>query len=1182
MRIIAYFILSCLLIAMIGDIDFANNVVYKKDNKKSNSDYKFELLNPHPTGSTIYDLEYKPDGSYALLVGDGGTVIKYDGVNFYPLKNNTHSYLSNIRWKKDGSYAVIVGQYFISKYDGTKYFDNIKTDYYYIDDLEWKTDGSYALIATWWEGDIAKYDGSAINKIFSNNRYGFYDIAWKPNDEYALIIGDYYNETYDKVGSVVMKYDGTTLTEIYNITTKLSLNGIDWKLDGSLALIVGGNYTIDWYMIYNGTTFKDLTPTANILIPEKVQWCQSYAFILCYNKTKAVKYDGTSLTELQCTLPDVELWDIYGMDWSNAGYLLLAGYNGLILKFDGSAFTKLSTGMNNYIHDIDWYKDGSYSIVLTKDKILRYDGKSFLTLKDGLSASSFSWKPNYETALITAYTEVYEYNSTTASIQLLKTPDVSLTNSVWHPIEAYAILTGYYFSPQTYEYKGIVYKYENNVFTELKNDTEISYYSFAWKPNGSYGILFAYDWHAGQTNLLKFDGKTFTTVLSTADSLSGSIWSDDGTYAIFYGSDRFGYNAYKFDGNTLNKIDYNFEEAICDASFIPGTSKVILVGSSGYIWELNGTKVKILDVGFGIPILYKISWRPKTPYCYIGGSGGTLLKLTPPNRAPLIKISSPTGEYYTKDIIVFNATDSFDPDYDNITFYWVSDIDGYLGNQTFFERRLSEGLHKITLYIDDGNYNSSTSIFIRVLNSPPDVIVSSPLNGSIYNSSELIEFNSSLTTDFDSDLLSFYWLSNISGNIGTSASFTTRLKFGEHAITLFVNDGSYNISKTINITILNSPPTPIITSPKEGSKFNSTDSIFFDGTNTTDIDNDVISITWFSSIRGYIGSGKSFYKQLPQGEHKIVLYADDGKHNVSAVVNITVMNSPPTVVIKSPKANAVFDSDKSIHFSVSAIDIDNDKLTYYWTSNISGFLSKADKFDSKLKFGMHKITVYVNDGKHNVSASVNITVNNMPPKIEIVSPKDGSSFFSDEIINFSVSAEDLDNDELSYYWESDLSGKIGEEEEIKSKLQVGTHKITVYVNDGINNVSSSITITIKNSKPSVSIIYPKNNAKVSKKITIKGNANDKDGKLVKVEISIAGSTWKEVNGKENWTYKWDTTKVENGDYLISVRAYDGTDYSDITTINLKVNNEKGFIPGFDMIIIIIGLITIAIIGRRIN
>lgn len=105
-----------------------------------------------------------------------------------------------------------------------------------------------------------------------------------------------------------------------------------------------------------------------------------------------------------------------------------------------------------------------------------------------------------------------------------------------------------------------------------------------------------------------------------------------------------------------------------------------------------------------------------------------------------------------------------------------------------------------------------------------------------------------------------------------------------------------------------------------------------------------------------------------------------------------------------------------------------------------------------------------------------------------------------------------------------------------------------------------------NQVPTVSVTSPSGVQTVSGIITIAGNASDVDGDVQTVEIKIDNGDWITASGTTSWSYTWDTTKVSDGEHTISVRAYDGYDYSTIETVTVNVDNEKetpkGFIPGF--------------------
>ncbi|OYT62529.1 hypothetical protein B6U81_00580, partial [Thermoplasmatales archaeon ex4484_30] len=71
--------------------------------------------------------------------------------------------------------------------------------------------------------------------------------------------------------------------------------------------------------------------------------------------------------------------------------------------------------------------------------------------------------------------------------------------------------------------------------------------------------------------------------------------------------------------------------------------------------------------------------------------------------------------------------------------------------------------------------------------------------------------------------------------------------------------------------------------------------------------------------------------------------------------------------------------------------------------------------------------------------------------------------------------------------------------------------------------------------------------------------------------------WVIVNGITKWNYSWDTTSIENGDYVIQARAYDGKDYSNIESITVTVKNEGKANNTWIYMLVVIVLIVLIVI-----
>ncbi|MEF8873925.1 MAG: right-handed parallel beta-helix repeat-containing protein [Candidatus Thermoplasmatota archaeon] len=94
-----------------------------------------------------------------------------------------------------------------------------------------------------------------------------------------------------------------------------------------------------------------------------------------------------------------------------------------------------------------------------------------------------------------------------------------------------------------------------------------------------------------------------------------------------------------------------------------------------------------------------------------------------------------------------------------------------------------------------------------------------------------------------------------------------------------------------------------------------------------------------------------------------------------------------------------------------------------------------------------------------------------------------------------------------------------------------------------------------NTKPTAIITSPQ--CIVSGEVTLRGYAFDDQG-VEKVEVKIEGKGWVEVDvsGKE-WTFSLDTTQVDDGFTEVSVRAHDGSEYSeDVSVEGFVIANKE--------------------------
>lgn len=263
----------------------------------------------------LHDAAWKTDGSYALIVGDDGTVLKYNGTSATILSSNTTDDLYGVSWKSDGSYALITGHnYTILKYDEANF--------------------------------------TAINNTIMNDTYG---VAWAPDGSFALISG---------LSGKVMKYDGTNLTEVYSEFDNMSIGGVSIAYNqNSEAVIVGD---CGYVLMYNGTNITLLHnatgPLSNMTYSQNIAWHPNgnYALIVGLNGF-AAKYENGNFSELNTGTTE----DLYGIAWCPASsYALITGSSGTILKYDGTRFFKVGDESGKILFKVSWKPNSSEAVIV--------------------------------------------------------------------------------------------------------------------------------------------------------------------------------------------------------------------------------------------------------------------------------------------------------------------------------------------------------------------------------------------------------------------------------------------------------------------------------------------------------------------------------------------------------------------------------------------------------------------------------------------------------------------------------------------------------------------------------------------------------------------------------------------------------------------------------------------------
>ena len=255
---------------------------------------------------------------------------------------------------------------------------------------------------------------------------------------------------------------------------------------------------------------------------------------------------------------------------------------------------------------------------------------------------------------------------------------------------------------------------------------------------------------------------------------------------------------------------------------------------------------------------------------------------------------------------------------------------------------------------------------------------------------------------------------------------------------------------------------------------------------------------------------------------------------------------------------------------------------YVWASDLDGEIHNGTDGNfslSTLSTGTHSITLKVQDSNGFWSApspAVPVTIHTRPTaEILDITPNPA---YTHQRINFTGRGTD-DGTIARYVWTSSIDGEFysGQNAAVSySNFSAGNHTITLKVqdNNGVWSEPATASLTVKQlllidtAPPTLSILSPGQHTTVTGSVTIRGIARD-NVKVVSVEYRATGTgQWYTAEGTTEWHVTIDTTQVENGNYTLEFRAYDGRQYSEIRTLTVTVDNggeggKGGFIPGFE-------------------
>ena len=359
-----------------------------------------------------------------------------------------------------------------------------------------------------------------------------------------------------------------------------------------------------------------------------------------------------------------------------------------------------------------------------------------------------------------------------------------------------------------------------------------------------------------------------------------------------------------------------------------------------------------------------------------------------------------------------------------LAYSWVSDIDGNLSDaNSFSTASLSEGVHTISFEVQDneGAWSEPVAETLVIGEVPVEVIIdnldaetSQTGTWQVSGGTDPYEENSVWSRDGST----FSW-------------YFTPPQSGEYEMSMWWTQWS---SRSTNVSV---------------------EIEYSEGTDTVYINQQQNGGQW-NSIETYYFNAETSYA--------ITVISQPGPPSTCADAvkfNLLQTDMQPIAYIDSIAPNPAELADE-IAFSGHGTDIDGTVVGYKWQSSGNGQLSDEPNFvmsASLIGQGIHTISFSVMDDNDVWSPVVTevLTIGNVPPTavIDSITPSPANV---GQPVSFTGHGEDSDGTVVSYSWESNIDGPIGDAASFSTiALSLGNHTITFKVYDNEGSQSDPVT-----------------------------------------------------------------------------------------------------------------------------
>lgn len=574
----------------------------------------------------------------------------------------------------------------------------------------------------------------------------------------------------------------------------------------------------------------------------------------------------------------------------------------------------------------------------------------------------------------------------------------------------------------------------------------------------------------------------------------------------------------------------------------------------------------------------------------VGNQASASVTVTVDNDAPSVSFSAPAQNALVSDTVNVEATanDSLSP----LSSITLTDSNGQVGSEgsspasfSWDSSTVSEGTQTLNIEATDQQGNTATTTrTVTVDNSAPSSLdITSHSGGDQVSGTVNLTASATDTNDvtytFEIDGTSVG--SNKMGDVSWNTT-----NFSDGTVTLEViaeDDAGNSTSTSINLTVDNGDPTASITDPNDGETasgdvaVNATSSdattsvtsftLSIDGTQVTSTSGSDINYTWDSDNGSW-----------SDGPHTLTVEATDELGNTaSESISVTLDNTAPTASFSSPGSGDIVGGTIDVTADASDGGSGLSTLTLEDNNGQIGSVSSAPNTFSwdttRVDDGSRTLTLTATDNEGNTTTeTLMVTVDNtVPANVQFNTPADGS-VVSGTAVTVEIQGNDnqtsvdalelrdssgipIDSDNMNnpatFSWDS-------------TSVSDGQQSLTAVAYDEAGNTTStSISVTVDNTAPGLTISNPSNNADVTDTVSISASASEPTSSVASMEIKIDGTTVNTASSSNSIGYSWDSTTEPDGMHTVTVSATDTAGNTASETRTVYVDNSAPYNVTFD-------------------